>query len=354
VSTVTVGVDIGSDSLKVVGLERQARGFRLVGLNHVTVPANSWTADELKNQEEIAKTLVAALRSSKPSAISGKKVMIALPESVVYSGTFALPQLAPKELAQAVPYEIAEKLSVNLEEYFFDYESTTSLCQPLTEKLADESKAKNEPDSKKAKEPPAKNAAPAVENGVGTAVFAVATKRSLVQSIITMCQIAKVELAGLDIKPGAVARSVVALDDHRIRLIVDLGASATGVSVAEGRALRLTSSVPMGTKSFSDNPKNTLKTFAAKAGPIFDEVLHITKFFENRVCPGTKIQETIVTGGGSNIEGLAEYFANETGLPTVIGEPFKQIDVHHFPLNTELSRIFADAAGLAMRDSREK
>lgn len=353
-SNVVIGIDIGFDSLKVVGLHPVGRGFRLVGMNHAVIPAGSWQTDELKNREEIAKTLVATLRSSKPSSIQSKKAMIALPESVIFSGTFAMPPLGPKELEQAIPFEVAEKLSINLEEYYIDYESTTSLCQPLTDEgVVNEpigTKSKKESKKSDSDEAKTKSVPTAADKATTTtAVFAVAAKRTLVQSILELCELANIELAGLDIKPGAITRSVVPVGDRKIRLIIDLGASATGVSVVEGQSLRLTSSVPIGTKSFSDNSRNTLKTFQAKSGPIFDEILHITKFFENRVCPGVKIAEIIVTGGGSNIEGVAGEFVTQTGLSTSIGEPYKQVDTHHFPLESELSRTFADAIGLAMR-----
>lgn len=133
-STILAGVDIGFDSIKVVGLQHRGRSFRLVGLNHATISPGSWDASELKNREEIAKTLATLMRTSKPAGISTKKITLALPESVIFSGTFAVPLLPPKELAQAVPFEIAEKLSINLEEYHIDYEYTNSSCQPILER----------------------------------------------------------------------------------------------------------------------------------------------------------------------------------------------------------------------------
>lgn len=355
-STILAGVDIGFDSIKVVGLQHRGRSFRLVGLNHATISPGSWDASELKNREEIAKTLATLMRTSKPAGISTKKITLALPESVIFSGTFAVPLLPPKELAQAVPFEIAEKLSINLEEYHIDYEYTNSSCQPMTEgAVTKPAEAKKEKEKGKKGEPEKPTATPtAGAEEAATAIFAVAAKKTLVQSILELGELAHLEIVGLDIKPGAIGRAVVKPNDKQIRLIIDLGASATGVSVVEGQSLRLTSSVPLGTKSLGDDPTHTLKMFQAKAEPIFDEVLHITKFFENRVCPGMKIEQIILTGGGSNIEGISNEFLTQTGLPTVTGEPFSQIDTHHFPIDPQLARTFADAAGLAMRTPQRK
>lgn len=353
-STILAGVDIGFDSIKVVGLQHRGRSFRLVGLNHATVPPGSWDASELKNREEIAKTLITLMRTSKPAGISTRKITMALPESVIFSGTFAVPLLPPKELAQAVPFEIAEKLSINLEEYHIDYEYTNSSCQPLTEGAVTKPTDAKKDKGKKTEAVKTATAPKANAEEAATAIFAVAAKKTLVQSILELGELAHLEIVGLDIKPGAISRSVVRPNDKHIRLIIDLGASATGVSVVEGQSLRLTSSVPIGTKSLGDDPTHTLKMFQAKAEPIFDEVLHITKFFENRVCPGMKIEQIILTGGGSNIEGISNEFLTQTGLPTITGEPFSQIDTHHFPIDPQLVRTFADAAGLAMRTPQSK
>ena len=83
---------------------------------------------------------------------------------------------------------------------------------------------------------------------------------------------------------------------------------------------------------------------------MFDELVHVTKFFENRVCPGLKIGGLIISGTGASIPNVVEVFQKETGLPTTLAEPFKNVDTHRFPVPVELSHTFADAIGLAMRN----
>jgi len=343
-----VGIDIGYETVKVIGLDKRGKRWHLRGMNIAPIPVSSWQTDVLANQEAIAKIVVDALRLAKPSPIVGKRAMVALPESVIFSGTFSMPLLSQTELAEAIPFELAEKLSINLEEFYFDYEVVTTKCKPLDPKAAPEppKPSKKEP-AANGKEK-AKEEEPFVEEGL--TVFAVAAKKTLIQSVIELAENAHLELAGVDIKPGAIARSVIAKNDERPRAILDLGAGSTGASIVEGQSIRVTSTVPWGVKALLDqqlSPADLQKQF----GPVFDELVHITKFFENRVCPGIHIEEIILSGSGTNIPGVVEVFEQQTGLKARIGAPFGLVDTHHYPVSTRFSHTFADAVGLAMRSS---
>lgn len=327
-----------------MALRRQGSRFHLKGMNVTPIPQESWTIDSLKNQDELIKAIRSSLNKAKPSPINGRHVMIALPESVIFSGTFALPIMPQQELKQALPFEIAEKLSINLEDHYIDYETTDSVCRPIQETVQEKTTESSRPSSKPV-------SADTAHSGDNLTIFAVAAKQTLIQSVIDLCSEAKLELAGIDIKPGAVIRSVVAKGDHIARLVIDVGASTTSVNVAEGRSLRLTSSIPLGIKNAGEEKTPDLLTkFQEKAGPIFDEIVHTTKFFQNRVCPQLSIREMILTGGGSNVEGMAELFQKETGLPARLSNPFALIETDHYPITEDIARTFAVAAGLAMRE----
>ena len=57
----TLGIDIAYEALKIAGLKRSGKRFDLIGLNYSSIPKDSWSADELKNKEEIAKILLKKL-----------------------------------------------------------------------------------------------------------------------------------------------------------------------------------------------------------------------------------------------------------------------------------------------------
>ncbi|MEX2361744.1 MAG: pilus assembly protein PilM, partial [Patescibacteria group bacterium] len=123
-----------------------------------------------------------------------------------------------------------------------------------------------------------------------------------------------------------------------------------GASIAEGKSLRVTSIIPWGTNVIGENINGPVENLRATAAPVFDELIHITRFFENRVCPGVKIKEIIISGSGANITNLADTFKQETGLPTKLANPFAKIETSHFEVPKQLFHTFSDAIGLAMRD----
>lgn len=311
------------------------------------IPPGSWKQEGLENIDEIAKVIGEALRVAKPHPITSRQVMFALPESVIFSATLAMPELSKKELEQAIPFELAERLSLNPDDFHVDYETINSKCRPIDQLSPEASKLSVDAPKADPKNPPTSNKS---SDQPRIVVFAVATKKTLIESIIALCEKANLTLAGIDIKPGAIIRSVVGSNDDKARIVVDMGVGGTGASVAEGQSLRVTSTVPWGTHSMANDITGSVSNLREQLAPVFDELVHLTKFFENRVCPGLKIEELIISGTGASIPNVVEVFQKETGLPTTLAEPFKKVDTHHFPVPVELSHTFADAIGLAMRD----
>lgn len=320
------------------------------------IPPGSWKQDGLENIDEIAKVVDESLRVAKPHPITSRRAMFALPESVIFSATLMMPDLPLKELEQAIPFELAERLSLNPEEYHVDFERLISKCRPIESSAVSDI---SPPTAKALRSAPIiaprpllnpkDRSKPAQTQTLQQVVFAVAAKKTLIDSIVELCAKAHLELVGIDIKPGAIIRSVVPGNDQKARIVVDMGVGGTGASVAEGHGLRVTSTVPWGTHSLGSAVGEPIPDLKDRLASVFDELVHITKFFENRVCPGLKIEEVIISGTGASLPNIASIFKAETGLPTILAEPFKQVDTHHFPVPVELSHAFADVIGLAMR-----
>lgn len=348
----TIGLDIGFETIKMVSLTKAGQRWRLNGMAIGSCPKDSWKPEALGNVEEIAKAVRVTMDHAKPHPISGKMAMVALPESVIFSGTFSIPHMSAQELKQALPLLIAEKLSIEeIDDYHFDYEEIDSQCNPIA---ADPVKSPAKAATEKAKAPKEEKVAvedDQVENdGTSITVFAVAAKKTLINSVIELCHKSGLSLAGIDIKPGAIARAVIENEDAKPRLIIDMGVGGTGASVTEGKNLRVTSIIPWGTNAIGPKVNGPVDDLKAKAAPVFDELVHITRFFENRVCPGVKIQEIIISGSGANITNLPDVFKQETGIPTKLADPFTKVDTGRFPVPKELFHTFSDSIGLAMRE----
>lgn len=345
----TIGLDIGFETVKMVSLTKSGRRWRLNGMAIGPCPKDSWKPDKLENVDEIAEAVRATMRQGKPHAIGGHEAMIALPESVIFSGTFSAPHMEAPELQHALPLLIAEKLSIqNIDDYYYDYEEIASQCNPISDKPASAPDKKAE--SQDEKDPTEDEEIDDKDETKNITIFAIAAKKTLVDSVVQMCHQAGLRVSGIDIKPGAIARAVVDADDSKPRLIIDLGVGGTGASVVEGKNLRVTSIIPWGTNAIGQNITGPVDDLKSKAAPVFDELGHITRFFENRVCPGAKIQEIIISGSGANISNIPDVFKQETGIATKLADPFTRVDTGRFPVPKDLFHTFSDSIGLAMRE----
>jgi len=349
---VVLGVDIGHETVKLASLEHTGHRFRLQGMKLSKIPIGCWKPDSLTNIDEIAKVINESISQASPHRINARRIAIALPESVIFSATLSLPRLNDAELEKALPYELAERLSLNPEEYHVDFEKVSSKCVPISQSTViktDSLSAKKDKDKeleKVAESKPKPVEVPTVDQQI---VFAVATKKTLIESVVELCEKTRLELVAIDIKPGAIIRSVIPGDDLKARVVIDMGVGGSGISVAEGHSLRVTSTVPWGTHAIAQTITGPVEGLREKIAPVLDELVHITKFFENRVCPGLRIEQVIISGTGASIPDIAGIFQQETGLPSVLAEPFKNIDTHSFAVPVELRHTFADAIGLAMR-----
>ena len=315
-----VGIDIGHDTLRVVSLVPSGK-FKLAGLNTVNIPPGSWTQDALQNIDQIAKALDMALFSAKPHKITSRIARFALPERVVFSGSMTVAN-NPKEMKTSVPLQASDKLSIDLDQYYLDWEITESqICFPDEQKFKDKKEV---------------------------TVFVIAAKKTLIDSLVELSEMAKIEIASINVKPSAIALSVLSANDSISRVIMDLGVSSTGIAILRGRSLALISTVPIGTKDYIQSPTDNAFIVKPRITAIFDEVVHAIKFYENRLCPSQKVDEIVLAGNGANLEHCEEIFRHEVGLLTVVGNPFERVDTRHFPLPKDLSRTLADAVGLAM------
>jgi type IV pilus assembly protein PilM len=81
---------------------------------------------------------------------------------------------------------------------------------------------------------------------------------------------------------------------------------------------------------------------------LMKEVRRSLTYYENQTR--TKgFSQIILTGGSAHTEGLADYFGQNLGLPTKIFDPFRQIETGKVPLPGPVSQ-FALAVGLALRE----
>ena len=116
-----MGLDIGSDNIKVVELKSVGSRFKLVGYAGAVITPHVLTKEGLAQGEAVAKKIISACESAKPNPIRSRLVATALPEELVFSKTLTIPRMKPHEIAKVVPSEAAEFFPVPINELLLDW-----------------------------------------------------------------------------------------------------------------------------------------------------------------------------------------------------------------------------------------
>lgn len=375
----TFGLDIGYDTLKVVQLKGKKHHLSLHAFNTVPIPPNSLTRTEIKESAKIAKSLRQALNEAKPHRIDASYAISAIPESFVFSKIVTLPQMKPADLEKTIAFEASEIFPIPLEEVYLDWQILGHTNLPPTPIAAAHTPAPKKPVDiapHKPAKPANKPTHPPTTNA-SMEVLVIAAPRKLVQSYQALLKEAGLELAILETKPIAVARSLMLPNDKSGFLFLDIGAEASSISIIDDGILRFTGTAATGgqtiikaisesqnlpTEQIEQMLKSSQMTQANEqqyqalkqaVSPIADEVNHAIRFYYNRIQTEGRINTLRLAGGGANFTAINEIITEQTGCKTETGNPL--INIQHIPKQTSASDIlpYTVALGSALREFME-
>jgi type IV pilus assembly protein PilM len=260
----TFGLDIGYKSMKLVQVKGAGAGAHLLSAIEVPLEPNTLSKSGIKNKENLAQVLRQAMTAAKPHAISAKIVSSALPESLVFTKILDLPKMTQTELDKNIPYQATEFFPIPADETYMDWQ------------VVGGNQDKNTME-----------------------VMVVAAPKILANSIEEVIHLAGLELMGLETKPMAVARAIIAKGEPGPFLIIDIGAITTCLTCYDQQTIKLTSTTAFGGDNLQTNFAPTIKNLAS-------EIIHIIKYYQNRIGAAQVFGKIILAGGGASIEKVPE------------------------------------------------
>ena len=292
------GLDIGYQTMKLVQIKGKGKSARLLGAIEVPIMASVLTKDGVREKQKLAEAIRHAMGTAKPHAISARIVASALPESLVFTKSVDLPKMSLKEINKNIPYRATEFFPIPAEETFMDWQIT------------------GQSDGK-------------------TEVLVVAAPKVLVNDLAEVMSIAALELMGLETKPASITRALIDPQDKNTYLILDIGAKTTGLTCYDQQTIKLTSTVAIGGDKLQTD-------FASGAKALAQEIIHLTKYYQNRIGQAQIFHKIILAGGGANISKITEVIEELVKIKTEVGQP--QMNLKGYDPR------FATAIGLAMKD----
>lgn len=205
-----VSIDIGSHSVKVAQLSGGRGGVRAIRFAEQPLPPGfRWEPGTDR------RPLVEAIRMAMAKAgIRRRSAVLALPRRQVTARISAYPPADRAALRRVVEYDLSEHIPFPVEQVVLDFQSL----------------------------------GPSREQPGLTDVLVVAAQRDLVRQYLELARDLRVRVAALTVDALALHDLLRLMPEGPpgITLIVEIGARATTINIAEGRRLRLTRSVGLG------------------------------------------------------------------------------------------------------------
>lgn len=366
-----LGVDIGSSAIKVVELENDKGKPKLITYGYKEQNNEVLNANSKEAKEVIIHGLRQALAAARTTTT---QAVTALPSYTVFTSIIHLPEMSKRELVAAVKWEAKKFVPMPLEEMILDWKILEN-----TDSLAKFSPQPNNTASRLALDHALNNPATSTihqKQKKFLKILLTAAPKDLVSRYLEIFREAKLNLVSLETESFALERALIGRDASPIMLI-DIGATATTISVVADSVPLINRSIDMGGNTITKAIAASLNIDQERAeqfkrdfgltqqmsgggqipkriefmvSSIINEIKYVLKLYQSQ---STDIIEKIELAGGSAwLPNLAQYLSQILGVKVYIGDPWSRV---MYPVELEqvlknLGSRFAVAVGLAMRE----
>lgn len=364
------GIDISDFSLKIAKLKRKRGEFDLASFGEAEIPEGVIEGGEIKNEEALTKIIRQAVSQVRGEKIRTKEVIVGLPEEKAFLRMIQFPKMNPEELEKAILFEAENHIPVPVKESCLGFE----VIYPLVDHLDHFD------------------------------ILLAAIPQKIIDPYIRVLKTAGLKPWALEIESSSTSRALIKNEmTTNPVLLIDLGATRTGLIVFSGRSIKFTSSFSISSSdltealasklgvSFSEAEKikidygletrtkvrleektgdselekeiledrRVLQILSPVLSQLVSEIKNFLDFYyshtsHEHLSPSRhEIKKVLLSGGGANLKGLDRYLARELGLPVVLGNPWINIlndpqeRVPEIYLRKSLS--YTNALGLALR-----
>ncbi len=355
------GIDIGSHSIKLVGLKKTSRGLLLTCLGMKKIP-HGLDGDDVGVFSTLLKELVEEI------GIKSKKVNLTLSGVGIHLRRLTIPSIPNEELIKTLPWEMKDHLPYPVETARIRYHLIGKFMEDGVKKLD---------------------------------LLVVACPNALIERTLSIAKGAGLQVIHLDIGAFALWNMLLAVDRLKIgetTALIDLGSEKMSLYLFKDDLLQFSREMtPAGadlTRAITDAMpfERDLHFLHEKAEKIkeqvgipsvtqgikgFDETLDLSKisflmrpvlekwvaeisrsldYYRNQFY-GERIDRLLLTGGGAHLRNVISYLEGELHLPVEIFNPLKEMPFDSKTFGTgELEAtgaFFTIAAGVALSDPRQ-
>lgn len=335
----SVGIDIGSKTIKVVELARDGNRMALKSAGTVGYTASDVTT--FRDDKEYQALGEALKKLFKDAKIASKNVTIALPETSVFTRILKFPLLNDQEIASAVKWEAEEYIPIPLKDAVVEH--------VILERQE-------------------------VGNPPQVLVLLIAVTKDLVERYVKVAGFAGLNVVAVETELMAMVRSTAPVD--KTAVLIDFGAHSTDLAIAKQGQLFFSRSIPTAGDAFTRAVAQTLgvsveqaeeykKTYGlspealeGKVGqsliPVFrvvaEEIKKALHYYQLEVR-GEAVSSVLISGGTAGLPGVATELTKMLGIEVAVANPFANVTVDPAAASSlaNFAPLYSVAVGLALR-----
>ena len=337
----TFGLDVGSSTIKAVFLQNEKGVIKVKSSIIAKTPTKGMLSDATLDQEEMAQVIRQMVMDAK---IPVRNAHIALSDNHVFAKVVDMPSLSDKELASAIYWEAEQHIPVPL--------STINLDWKVLRHGLGDTKAET------------------------MQVLLVGAPANILKKYEKVFELAGINIDSLETETLSVIRSTVTSANFPNSLIVNIGSLGTSLAIVQKGILVFLYNIPLGgvamnrsiasefgfsakqaeeyKKTYGMNEANFGGKIKAALEPILlsliSEIKKALSFYIDKYKDEHPIQQIILTGGTARIPGIVSIFVEQTGLETVIVNPWKALNIQNVPQELiEAGPEYTIAVGLGIK-----
>lgn len=343
------GLDIGISSIKAVWLSHDKNGFLLKSYGIWPTPSKGMLSQSPLDEEEMANAIRKTVEEAK---ITTKNVNVALPENQVYTKVIEMPMLSDKELVLAIHWEAEQYIPIPL--------SNISLAWIVLNHWQ-----KQDVGNKKLK------------------ILVVGAPTSLIDKYQKILTMAKLNPVAIETELLSIVRVLTYQKNSRAlfppSIVLSIGSISTAVALVKDGIVIFTYSIPLGGMAISRALQTDLGLTTAQAeeykkaygvaktqqyekvgttialilSSVLSEIKKVFAFYSQQYKEDAPIQQIILSGGTAKLPGIDVFFAENTGIETVIASPWETVLVEGATISQDVKDNASDyivAIGLAMKE----
>lgn len=310
--TGSVGIDIGSRSIKAVEVAHKGDSIVLSRYGSAPLPPDAIVDGEVMDREVVIECIQDLIRSS---GIRSRQVASAVSGRSVIVKRITLDSMTTEEAGEVIYWEAEQHVPYGIDEVSLDFQILG-------------------------------------EGGQGKMdVLLVAAKKETVEMHLSLLRDAGLVPMVVDVDSLAVQNAFEAnydVDKNEKILLLNVGASVTNVSLLSGGAPLFTRDLSVAGNAFVDEAQRALSVDREEAekilagtrpedherfAPILETVgqdlllgVERSLAYLKGLAGSAEISRTVLSGGGAMLPGLHTFVANRLGVPVEVADPFRVLE----------------------------